>query len=1114
MKAKLLLMLLLAVVLSTSAGAVEITIVNPGFEDPALNDGQRTLFTTGWQEGWYDLTSSDPNAWGGIPWAGGAINPNAAYGYGGFAPEGENVAFTTSDAGYDDGLRQILQATLQAGMTYELSALVGNPSVYNGGTTADYRIELVAGGIVVAMESGPSPANDTYWTTASLSFTPDGSHPQLGKLLEIRLIAVDLANYYEVNFDDIRLNAYSDPMNPSPYDGQSVYGGDVELSWTNMDPNEGVTDVYVDVWFGVNPDNPNKPGNWTKVVDGGENTTSVTVKAPVVEPAPTTYYWQVNSYIYGADANMIEGRLYTFYATTDLPLESVDAGSDMITWEGQGVQLDGTVVDDGKSELTYSWSAAPSVGVVFSATDVEDPIVTISKPGVVPIANAGFEDPERSDGNYGYNIPGWGWVGQDWVGNWNPTVYSVVPEGEHIGFAEAYGVETGFAQILTETLAAETTYTLIVEVGNSPGYDWDGYKVQLLAGGTGTAPGEITGGALLAEDDNTLFPASGTFETSTVVYTCGVSDPSVGQPIQIRLIANKDGEEVDFDDVRLYTLPPRGPSPDVHNVELTLVVNDELNTTPVEDSMTIDVYEDACEAARLALGLAAGNIGDINADCITDLEDLALALASWLNDTGLIEPVSITVPSANADLIDGLVEYWGLDGDYSAEVTDSHVGTLQTTGLGSGTFVTGKFGQGIDLENSSGNQAYIVIGGDENDFDFAGQSMSISLWYTIESLYTGWQCLAAKGEGSSWRLHRNSNSNYGSTTTDINFHTSINVTGYGALDQQDGSWHHVVATADAVNGGSLYVDGSLVDSVSGSIAIVGNDVAMQIAGNPGAAGRGWDGILDDVGIWNRALTSDEVSLIWNGGAGISIGNITGISPYDGETVMAGDVDLSWTNLDPWDPNDSVWVDVWFGTDLISDYTKVVEAGENTTTVQVNAPVIGETYYWQVDSYLDGSPTGDPNVGDVWVFYVADLPPSVEAGDDMITWSGQEVQLAPTVVDNDLSGLTYAWSAEPDTGVVFSDDEIEAPTVTITKAGGDAATVTLTLEVDDSVNPPVTDVMTIDVYDNNCLAAKAAGLAETDAGDFDADCDTDIEDFVEMALTWLVDYELTEPVILP
>nr|NIP54583.1 hypothetical protein [Phycisphaerae bacterium]NIS53435.1 hypothetical protein [Phycisphaerae bacterium]NIU12102.1 hypothetical protein [Phycisphaerae bacterium] len=104
------------------------------------------------------------------------------------------------------------------------------------------------------------------------------------------------------------------------------------------------------------------------------------------------------------------------------------------------------------------------------------------------------------------------------------------------------------------------------------------------------------------------------------------------------------------------------------------------------------------------------------------------------------------------------------------------------------------------------------------------------------------------------------------------------------------------------------------------------------------------------------------------------------SPEDGETVAGGNVVLSWTNLPP-NSGPDVWVDVWYGTDPVTDFSKVVDAGLNTTSVTVSAPV-ADTYYWRVDSYLEGSPTGDPVTGNVWTFIVDDtdgdgLPDSFE-----------------------------------------------------------------------------------------------------------------------------------------
>ena len=52
----------------------------------------------------------------------------------------------------------------------------------------------------------------------------------------------------------------------------------------------------------------------------------------------------------------------------------------------------------------------------------------------------------------------------------------------------------------------------------------------------------------------------------------------------------------------------------------------------------IDVYDNACLAARIGLGLAEDNPTDLSGNCITDLKDLAALLADWLVDTGLTAP--------------------------------------------------------------------------------------------------------------------------------------------------------------------------------------------------------------------------------------------------------------------------------------------------------------------------------------------------------------------------------------------------------------------------------------------------------------------------------------------
>ncbi len=92
------------------------------------------------------------------------------------------------------------------------------------------------------------------------------------------------------------------------------------------------------------------------------------------------------------------------------------------------------------------------------------------------------------------------------------------------------------------------------------------------------------------------------------------------------------------------------------------------------------------------------------------------------------------------------------------------------------------------------------------------------------------------------------------------------------------------------------------------------------------------------------------------------------SPDFGVQVPAGDLTLSWTNMTPTTGTD-VWVDVWFGT-APGSMTKIASTQQNLTSFLVNLPG-ANTYYWRIDSYLDGAPTGTPVQSSVFNFIVTD-----------------------------------------------------------------------------------------------------------------------------------------------
>ena len=143
--------------------------------------------------------------------------------------------------------------------------------------------------------------------------------------------------------------------------------------------------------------------------------------------------------------------------------------------------------------------------------------------------------------------------------------------------------------------------------------------------------------------------------------------------------------------------------------------------------------------------------------------------------------------------------------------------------------------------------------------------------------------MAGKGEGNGWRIARAGGYGNGMTFSGRKPHNFAAQT-----DDKSGGWHHLVTTVEGGIRTDMYVDGELVGSDTSGYALQDRANAMQIGGNPDAANRGWNGNIDDVAVWDRVLTADEVSSIYNGGDGASIGSLTGgVVPEPSSIALLG-----------------------------------------------------------------------------------------------------------------------------------------------------------------------------------------------------------------------------------
>ena len=82
-----------------------------------------------------------------------------------------------------------------------------------------------------------------------------------------------------------------------------------------------------------------------------------------------------------------------------------------------------------------------------------------------------------------------------------------------------------------------------------------------------------------------------------------------------------------------------------------------------------------------------------------------------------------------------------------------------------------------------------------------------------------------------------------------------------------GEWHHFAVTFDGVSGQSaIYYDGEKVDVSFTTPAGVGtaDTGGFHIGTYRGGSGRFFEGLIDEVGIWNRVLREDEIAYLAEG----------------------------------------------------------------------------------------------------------------------------------------------------------------------------------------------------------------------------------------------------------
>src|SRR3989338_3858243 len=206
---------------------------------------------------------------------------------------------------------------------------------------------------------------------------------------------------------------------------------------------------------------------------------------------------------------------------------------------------------------------------------------------------------------------------------------------------------------------------------------------------------------------------------------------------------------------------------------------------------------------------------------------------------------------------DGLVNYWKLDGD----AKDS-AGNLDGDVRGA-TPVNGLFGQAYKFDEDID---YIFLGNHTAEED----RYTVSLWFKTDSL--SWQTLFHRGHTSTCFYNPKIDIQNGRvivSESDCSTKGRIGGRYYPGIPFKLGEWNHAVITVDG-NIAKFYLNGYLqvIDTSQSSPPenLEKGDERVVIGatrtGRPDYFVNSFNGLIDDVAVWNRALPDSDVETIY------------------------------------------------------------------------------------------------------------------------------------------------------------------------------------------------------------------------------------------------------------
>ncbi len=257
--------------------------------------------------------------------------------------------------------------------------------------------------------------------------------------------------------------------------------------------------------------------------------------------------------------------------------------------------------------------------------------------------------------------------------------------------------------------------------------------------------------------------------------------------------------------------------------------------------------------------------GDATRDCRVNLDDIAQLSGHWLTDEPSSDIAPLPVGDGTVDLLDlaaivqnwmtryintaSMVASWQFDEGTGGATVDSsgnnHSGTL--TGMDEDDWVDGQYGSALDFD---GINDHVAIAGYKG---IAGSNpRTCTAWIKTSAIgvIIHW---GSSDLGAQWTLLAATGGRLGLAVGGSSVIGSTVIT--------DGEWHHVAVVSDGSNVANiiLYVDGDPETPDSQGDLVFDTQPVEDVTIGKWATGLYFSGLIDDVRIYDRVLTDQEIN---------------------------------------------------------------------------------------------------------------------------------------------------------------------------------------------------------------------------------------------------------------